>query len=87
MVVLVFSGVFDNNFMVNAMETETSKTENEKELVQCGDDWVIFKYKDKTTAKKAGKGKIIKVTARATDGLGKRLYLKSSVSKKVQKKR
>ena len=46
-IVLTVTTAFSNyNFVRAADNNVTENTENNKELVQCSDDWVIFKYKD-----------------------------------------
>ena len=45
--VLTITSAFSNyNFVKAADNDVTENTESNKELVQCSDDWVIFKYKD-----------------------------------------
>ena len=46
-IVLTVTTAFSNyNFVKAADNDVTENTESNKELVQCSDDWVIFKYKD-----------------------------------------
>lgn len=47
-ILLTVTSAFSNYSFVNAAEDDgaTETQDSEKELVQCSDDWVIFKYKD-----------------------------------------